>query len=130
MGESARQLASAPVAAPPSTHANSNAVRASARFFGPAMNPPSSGSMKAAVMPALVVGFQQLVLARRPFVRIALALGHQAGNYRARHRARGLHQHLQVVAVGKAPENLANIVARKGAQSFGFRLCGGTGHIG
>jgi len=33
-----------PVAAPPSTHDNSNASSAIARFFGPAMNPPCSMS--------------------------------------------------------------------------------------
>ena len=55
----ARESAPAPeiqpalaVAAPPSTQASSKAASASARFLGPMMNPPSSGSMKAAVMPA------------------------------------------------------------------------------
>ena len=52
IGASARKLARLAVAAPPSTHANSNAASDKARFFGPAMNPPSSGSIKAAVIPA------------------------------------------------------------------------------
>ena len=52
IGASARKLARLPVAAPPSTHASSNAASDSARFFGPAMNPPSSGSIKAEVIPA------------------------------------------------------------------------------
>ena len=52
MGERARKLARLAVAAPPSTQASSKAASDSARFLGPAMNPPSSGSIKAAVMPA------------------------------------------------------------------------------
>src|SRR5208282_2217715 len=51
MGAKARHPARLAVAAPPSTQANSNATSASARFRGPAMNPPCSGSIKTAVMP-------------------------------------------------------------------------------
>src|ERR1035441_628733 len=52
MGASAREPARLAVAAPPSTQASSKAASESARFLGPEMKPPSSGSMKAAVMPA------------------------------------------------------------------------------
>jgi hypothetical protein len=33
-----------------------------------------------------------------------------------------LHQHLQIESVRKAPEDLADVVARQGAQEFGFRF--------
>ena len=47
-----RLLARPQVAAPASTHAISNASSDSARFLGPSMKPPNSGSSPAAVMPA------------------------------------------------------------------------------
>ena len=114
MGERARNPARLAVAAPPSTQASSKAASASARFLGPAMKPPSSGSMKIGGDAGAVEGLQHLVLGGGPLVGVALAGGDQAGHRAARHAARGLHQHLQVEAVGKAPLNLADGVAGEG----------------
>ena len=66
-----------------------------------------------------VEGLEQGLLFGGPFVGVAGACGYQAGHRAARHGAHGLHQHLQVVAVGEAPQDLADIVARQGAQVLG-----------
>ena len=47
----------------------------------------------------------------RPLVGVARARGDQARNGAARHGPRRLHQHLQIEAIGEAPQNLADIVA-------------------
>ena len=46
---------------------------------------------------------EQRVLFRRPFVAQAAACRHQPGHRTARHRAHRLHQHAEVVALGKTP---------------------------
>ena len=48
--------------------------------------------------------------------------GHQPGHRAARDGAGGLHQHLQVVAVGKAPQNLADVVVGQRAQVLGLDI--------
>ena len=119
IGARARLPARVPVAAPPSTQASSKATSARARFLGPSMKPPCSGSMKTAVMPASSNSLEQLGLVLGPFVGVALALGHQRGPPAPRATERvGLHDHLQVVAVGEAPHDLAHVVAGQGAQSL------------
>ncbi len=62
-----------------------------------------------------VEGLQQRLLLGRPVVRVARARRHQAGDRSARHGADGLHQHLEIVTVGEAPQDLADIVAGQGA---------------
>ena len=66
-------------------------------------------------MPDSSKACQQRLLLRRPLVGVAGARGHQPGHRPARHGADGLHEHLQVVAVGEAPHDLADIVAGQGA---------------
>ena len=114
----ARKPARLAVAAPPSTQASSKADRARARFLGPMMKPPSSGSMKTAVRPARSKASIISFFGRGPLVGVALAGGDQAGHGATRHAARGLHQHLQIEAVGKAPLNLADRVAGEGEHGF------------
>ncbi len=72
--------------------------------------------------------FQQAGLFRRPFVGVARARRHQPGHRSARHRPHRLHQHLQIVAIREAPENLPDIVSRQGAQILGLRFRSGCGH--
>ena len=75
---------------------------------------------------ALVEVREQRGLVRRPFVRIAPAVGDEPGDRPARHAARGLHEHLQFVAVGEAPHDLADVVAGQGLKGrvrFGFGKC-------
>jgi hypothetical protein len=57
-------------------------------------------------------------------VRIAAAGGNQARNGSASHAASGLHQHLKIVAVGKAPQNLPDLISRQSAQSFSGLILG------
>ena len=116
IGASPRLPARLPVAAPASTHDNSKAMSASARFFGPAMNPPCSGSRNAAGDAALVEVGQKARFVRRPFVRIAAPLGNEPGHRPARYAAGALHEHLQFVALGKAPHDLSHLVARQRVQ--------------
>ena len=65
----------------------------------------------------------------RPLVGVARARGHQAGHRAARHRPRRLHQHLQIVTVREAPQDLPDIVARKRAQVLCLVLGSGCGHV-
>ena len=44
-------------------------------------------------------------------MRVAGTFGYETGDDAAGHGAGGLHQHLQVVTVGEAPKDLANIIA-------------------
>ena len=66
--------------------------------------------------PGLVEGLQELGLLVGPFVGVACSLGHQPGHRAAGHGSRGLDQHLQVVPVGKPPQDLPDVVSRQGAQ--------------
>ncbi len=59
---------------------------------------------------------QKTGFVRRPVVRVAAALGHEPGDRPARDATRGLHEHLQVVAAGKAPHDLAHLVGRQRGQ--------------
>ena len=79
------------------------------------MKPPWAGSMKTPVMPDSSKRLEQRLFVRGPFVGVAGPCGDQAGYRSARHGADGLHQHLQVVAVGEAPQDLPDIVAGQGA---------------
>ena len=75
---------------------------------------------------ALVKMWKQGGLFRRPFVRIAPALGDQPGDRPARDIPCSLDEHLQLVTIGKAPQELANIVAGQGLERrerFGFGKC-------
>ena len=75
---------------------------------------------------ALVERRQQAGLLGRPLVGIARALGHEPGDRAARHGAGGLDEHRQIVAVGEAPHELADVVPGKGLQ--GRRRFGLSGH--
>jgi len=68
--------------------------------------------------PACVDGrvLEQRRLLRGPLVRVPPTSGYQARYRAAGYRPGGLHQHLQIVAIREAPQNLADIVARQGAQ--------------
>ena len=66
-----------------------------------------------------VEGLEEGVLLGGPFVGVAGALGYEAGDRAARDGANGLHQHLQVIAVGEAPQDLPDVVAGQGAQVVG-----------
>ena len=69
---------------------------------------------------------QQAAFFRRPLVGIAPAAGDQPRDRTARHAARGLREHLEVISVGEAPHDLADVVAGKGAEhrrSFLFKNC-------
>ena len=72
-----------------------------------------------------VEGLEQGVLFGGPLVGVAGAGGHQAGDRSAGHGAHGLHQHLQIVAVGEAPEDLADVVSGEGSQVVGSGFGGG-----
>ena len=62
-----------------------------------------------------VEGLEERLLVGGPLVGVAGAGGDQAGDRSARHGADGLHQHLEVVTIGEAPQNLADVVAGQGA---------------
>ena len=65
---------------------------------------------------ALVEGRQEAGLFRRPFVGIAPALGDQPGDRPARHGSGGLDEHGEVIAVGEAPHELAQVVPGQGLE--------------
>ena len=67
-----------------------------------------------------VEGLQQRLFVGGPLVGVARAVGDQARHRTARHGAGGLHQHLQIVAIGKTPQDLADIIAGKGAEVVGW----------
>ena len=67
-----------------------------------------------------VEGFEHLGLGGGPLVGVALAGGDQARDRSAGHAAGGLHEHLQVVAVGEAPKDLAHRVSRESEHGSGF----------
>ena len=62
-----------------------------------------------------VEGLEQRLFVGCPLVGIAGAGGDEAGHRSSRHGADGLHQHLEVVTIGEAPQNLADVVAGQGA---------------
>ena len=68
--------------------------------------------------PGLVKGFEKLGLARGPLVGVALAVGHHAGHQAPGNGPGRLHGHLEVEALGVAPHDLPDIVAREGAEEF------------
>ena len=88
------------------------------------------GSMKTRGDAGFVEGLQQLGLVA-PSTRACCA--RRAATRRAtgpRATARdGLHQHLQIVAVGEAPQDLADVVAGQGAEGFLFGLHGRGSHV-
>ena len=98
-----------PVAAPASTHASSNASSASARFFGPAIAALFRFQTRGGDA-AFVIMLEQGVFFRRPFMRIAPARRDEPRDRPARHAARALHEHVEIIAVGKAPHDLADVV--------------------
>ena len=50
---------------------------------------------------------------------VACALGDELGDGTAGHGADRLHEHLKVEAIGEAPEDLTDIVARERAELLG-----------
>ncbi len=75
----------------------------------------------------LVKSVQHLRLGGGPLVGITAALRYQAGNGAARNGSNRLNQHLEVIAVSKAPLNLASSVGREGTEHFEL-VAGGGGH--
>jgi hypothetical protein len=72
---------------------------------------------------ALIECGQQTGLFGRPFVGIAPALGDQPGDRTARHGPGGLDEHGEVVPVGEAPHDLAQVVPGQRLErrrGFGF----------
>ena len=70
-----------------------------------------------------VEGFEQRILLLGPFVGVAHAVGDHAGDHAPGHAAGRLDGHLEIEAIGVAPHNLPDIVAREGAEGFHrFRL--------
>ena len=59
---------------------------------------------------------QQGLLALVPLVGVAHAVGHHAGHMATGHAARGLDHHLQFIAVGIAPHDLADIISGQGRE--------------
>ncbi len=76
----------------------------------------------------LIERIQQRGLFGGPLMGAAEPLGHESRHRTACHLTRGLHQHLQVVAVGKTPKNLAHVVVGQGAQRFGSYSRNRGGH--
>jgi hypothetical protein len=63
----------------------------------------------------LVEGLEQLGLLRGPFVGVPRPLGDHPGHQAPGHGPGGLDGHLEVEAVGVAPHDLPDVVARQGA---------------
>jgi hypothetical protein len=51
-------------------------------------------------------------------VGVARAVGHKAGHDAAGDGAGRLHGHLEIEAVGEAPHDLPDVIARKSAKCF------------
>ena len=68
---------------------------------------------------AFIVVLEQAVFFRRPFVRVAPARRHEPRDRSARHAARGLHEHVEFVTVGKTPHDLADVVGRQRGEAAG-----------
>ena len=94
------------------------------------MKPPCAGIHEDAGDAGFVEGLEERLLFGGPLVGVAGALRDQAGDRSARHGAHRLHQHLQIEAIGEAPEDLPDIVSGQGAKVLGFRFDGGSGHGG
>ena len=93
------------------------------------MKPPCSGFQERGGDAAFVEDGQQTGLFRRPLVGVAAALGDQAGDRAAGDRAGRLDEHGQVVAVGKAPHDLADIISGQGLEGGRRFDVGGRRHI-
>jgi hypothetical protein len=65
---------------------------------------------------AFVVNGEERILGVGPFVAVAHPLGDEPGHGAARNAAGGLDQHRKVVAVGEAPEDLADAIAGQSLQ--------------
>ena len=76
----------------------------------------------------LVEGVEQRRFFGGPFMGAAKTLGDESRHWAACHLTGGLHQHLQVVTVGKTPKNLANVVVGQRTQSFGSHSRNSSGH--
>ena len=77
--------------------------------------------------PGGVVGLEQFVLLRSPFVTIPCPPCHQPGDEAARDPARGLNEHLEIVPVLITPHDLAHVVTGQGSECLaGF---GGSGRF-
>ena len=119
IGANARLPARLPVAAPPSTHDNSNATSASARFFGPAMNPPCSSSMNAAVRPASSIALSSCAFCAVHSCELrAPSATMRATGPRATRRA-DCTSICRSITVGEPPHDLAHVVAGQRAQRLG-----------
>ena len=123
MGATASTCARLQVAAPASTHASSNATSASAKFFGPRMNPPCSGSRNIAVRPASSKARSRPAFSSVHSCELRAPVGDQAGDRPARHRPRRLHEHLEVVAVAEPPHQLSHAVVGKRADGVCLGSC-------
>ena len=86
------------------------------QIFGPATKSALLRVKERGRDAALVKVREQCGLVRRPFVRIAAALGDQPRDRPARDVARRLDEHVQLIAVGKAPHDLADIIAGQGLE--------------
>ena len=75
----------------------------------------------------LVKSFQHLRLGGGPLVGIAATLRYQASNRTPGNGSNRLDQHLEVIAVGKAPLNLAGGIGGEGTEHFQL-VAGGGGH--
>ena len=75
-----------------------------------------------------VEGLEQSGFLGGPLMGVAGAVGDQAGDRSAGDGANRLHQHLQVVAVGEAPEDLADMSSRQSAKRFGLDSNGRGGN--
>ena len=71
--------------------------------------------MNTPVMPDSSKDCSSACLSGGPLVGVAGARCHQPCHRPARHGADGLHQHLQIVTIGEAPQDLADIVSGQGA---------------
>jgi len=65
-----------------------------------------------------VEGGEELFLLRGPFVGVAHAVGHEPGHQAPRHGTGRGHGHLEIEALGVAPHDLSDVVARERTKSF------------
>ena len=96
------------------------------KIFGPGDETALLRVKKSGGDTAFVKVREQRGLVRRPFVRIAPAAGDEPRDRPAGHVARGLNEHLQFIAIGKAPHDLADVIAGQGLKGrvrFGFGKC-------
>jgi hypothetical protein len=97
------------------------------QVLGPFDQPTLLGIEENSVMPDASKCSRRALLGGGPGVGVAGAFGDQARHGTARHRAGGLHQHLEIVAIGETPLDLPDIVAGQCAQCVEFSF-GYSGH--